>query len=78
MFGWLKWLSPKLWLYFGGMALLAVAAAFLRKSGADAEKLQQAKADTKAATTIGQKRTEARASSDAELNAKVDKWSRKP
>lgn len=67
----------KLWLYGAGIALLAVAVAFIRKSGADAEKLKQAKADVKAASTIAQKRTEARGKSDEELDKEVDRWSRK-
>lgn len=66
----------KLTLYGLGVGALVIAAALLRKSGADAEKLKQAKADAKAATTIGQKRAEAKAASDAELEKKVDKWTR--
>lgn len=66
----------KLWLYGAGAVLLAIAVAFIRQSGADAEKLKQAKADVKAASTIGQKRAEARGASDAALNRKVDEWTR--
>lgn len=67
----------KLWLYGIGAAILAIAVAVIRQSGADAEKLKQAQADVKAATTIGKARADARSSSDDELNKKVDKWSRK-
>lgn len=67
----------KLWLYGAGALLLAIAVAFIRQSGADAEKLKRAKADVKAASTIGQKRAEARGADDAALNRKVDEWSRK-
>jgi hypothetical protein len=74
---WLSWLNPKLWIYGIGAFLLAIAVAFIRQSGADAEKLKQAKADVKAATTIGKARAEARSKSDVELDTEVDKWSRK-
>jgi hypothetical protein len=67
----------KLWLYSIGAAILAIAVAVIRQSGADAEKLKQAQDDVKAATTIGKARADARSSSDDELNQKVDKWSRK-
>ena len=70
-------INLKLWLYGIGAAILAIAVAVIRQSGADAEKLKQAQADVKAATTIGKTRAEARSSSDDELNQKVDKWSRK-
>lgn len=70
-------INLKLWLYGIGAAILAIAVAVIRQSGADQEKLKQAQADVKAATTIGKARAEARASSDDELNQKVDKWSRK-
>ena len=70
-------INLKLWLYGIGAAILAVAVAVIRQSGADAEKLKQAQADVKAATTIGKARADARSSSDDELNKKVDKWSRK-
>ena len=70
-------INLKLWLYGIGAAILAIAVAIIRQSGADQEKLKQAQADVKAATTIGKARAEARASSDYELNQKVDKWSRK-
>lgn len=66
----------KLLLYGLGAALLAVAVAVIRQSGADAEKLKQAKADVKAATTIGKARAEARGKSDEELDKEVDRWTR--
>jgi hypothetical protein len=68
--------SLKTWLYGLGATLLAVAVAVIRQSGADHEKLKQAQADVKAATTIGKARADARSSSDAELDKKVDKWTR--
>lgn len=67
----------KLWLYGLGVAAIGAAVFFLRQSGADAEKLKQAKADAKAATTIGQKRAEAKAASDGQLKEGVSKWTRK-
>lgn len=70
-------INLKLWLYGIGAAILAVAVAIIRQSGADHEKLKQAQADVKAATTIGKARAEARSASDAELNKEVDKWTRK-
>lgn len=73
MFG----ISLKTILYGLGAFALAVAAAFLRKSGADAEKLKQAQADVKAATTIGKARAEARGKSDEALDKEVDRWTRK-
>ncbi len=73
------WLLGNLKLVAGGIGaiLLAVAIAFIRKSGADAEKLKQAKADIKAANTISEKRTEARGSSDAQLDERIARWTRK-
>ncbi len=70
-------LNPKAWVYGLGAMILAVAVAVIRQSGADAEKLKQAQADVKAATTIGKARAEARVSSDEELDKKVDKWTRR-
>lgn len=74
--GWLL-NNLKLWLYGAGVAALAVAVALIRQSGADAEKMKQAKADLKAASTIGAARSEARGKSDADLDKEVDKWTRK-
>lgn len=67
----LKW-----WAYAVGVAALGIAAYFIRKSGADAEKLNAAKADMKAASTIAEQRAAAQSSSDAELKRKTDKWTR--
>lgn len=63
-------------LYGLGALVLAIAAALLRKSGADAEKLKQAQADAKAATTIGKARIDARSKSDEALDKEVDKWTK--
>lgn len=73
--GWLLG-NLKLWLYGIGAAALAVAVFFIRQSGADAEKLKQAKADAKAASTVGKARADARAASDKALDEKVDRWTR--
>lgn len=73
--GWLL-SNIKLWLYGLGVAVLAIAVALIRKSGADAERLRQAQADAKAASTINQKRTEARQASDPELDARLGRWTR--
>ena len=75
----MTWLlgNLKLWLYGLGVAALAIAVALIRQSGADAEKLKQAKADAKAASTIGKVRAEARSASDEALNQKVEKWTRR-
>lgn len=67
----------KLALYGLGMAALAVAVAFIRQSGADAEKTKQAAKDMKAASTIAQKRAEARGSTDTQLDRRVNRWVRK-
>lgn len=66
----------KLWLYGIGAALLAAAVFFIRQSGANAERMKQAKADLKAASTIGNARASAKAASDDALNGEVDKWTR--
>lgn len=75
----LSWLSGNLRLaaYFVGVAVLAAAAFFIRKSGADAERLKQAQADAKAASTINQKRTETRQASDSELDTRLGRWTKK-
>ncbi len=70
-------LSLKTIIYGIGAFLLAIAVAVIRKSGADAEKLKQAQADVKAATTIGKARADARSKSDEELDKELDKWTRK-
>ncbi len=67
----------RLALYGLGAAALAIAVALIRKSGADAEKAKQAAKDLKAASTIAQKRTEARGSTDAQLDTRFDRWTRK-
>ena len=67
----------KLWLYGIGAALLAAAVFFIRQSGANAERMKQAKADLKAASTIGKQRADAAAASDRALDQEVDKWTRK-
>lgn len=74
----LAWLSGNLRIaaYFAGVALLAVVAFFIRKSGADAERLKQAKADIKASSTIARERARARGESDAALDKEVDRWTR--
>lgn len=72
----MTWLlsNIKLWLYGLGVAALAVAVVFIRKSGADAEKLKQAQADAKAASTIAQNRASARQASDANLDERLNRW----
>lgn len=74
----MTWLlaNLKLCLYGIGVAALGIAFALIRQSGADAEKLKQAKADAKAASTIGKARADARSASDEALNQKVDRWTR--
>ena len=66
----------KLWLYGIGAALLAAAVFFIRKLGADAERMRQAKADMKAASTVATARAEAKAASDEALNRETDRWTR--
>jgi hypothetical protein len=56
---------------------LAVLVFIIRKSGADAVRLQQAKADIKAAQTIAKEKTKARGASDAQLDKDLDRWTRK-
>lgn len=69
--------AVKSWLWVAGIAVLAVAVALIRKSGADAERLHNAQLDVKASRTVQAAKTEAHGASDAALNAEVDKWSRK-
>lgn len=73
------WLLGNLRLVAGGIgaALLAIAFIFIRKSGADAERLKKLKADAKAASTISKEKNEARASSDEQLDERIAKWTRK-
>lgn len=65
------------WLAAIAIGLVAVAVYFIRKSGGDAERAQQAQADLKAANTVAVKRDGAKAATDADLNKKVDRWTRK-
>lgn len=66
----------KLWLYGAAAALLGAVVFLIRKSSADAERAKQAKADLRAAGTIGNARASAKAASDDALNGEVDKWTR--
>ena len=80
VWGWIsKWVlgGPKMWLYGLGVTAVAAAYLFIRKSGADAERLKQAQAGMKAASTISKNRTEAGGKSDDKLNKEVDRWTRK-
>lgn len=65
------------WLLAAGGVLVAIAIVFIRKSGADAERLKEAQADIKAEKIVRKARTEARAASDDELDRRFDKWTRK-
>jgi hypothetical protein len=76
MIGWMLGNLKAIGLAAGGL-LISLAIWFIRKGGADAERLKQAKADVKAAQTVAKARTEAKGASDAELDKKVDKWTRK-
>lgn len=66
-----KWIGAALAV---GAALVAAA---LYRAGYNARQAKQDRADAKAAQTVQQKRTEARSSSDDDLNKKVDKWTRR-
>lgn len=61
---------------FGGLSAIAVAfiAFFARKSGADAEKEKQRKADQKAAETVTTVRNDVKSDSDESLEARFRKW----
>jgi len=74
--GWLLANLKAVGLAAGGL-LISLAIWFIRKGGADAERLKQAKADVKAAQTVAKARTAARGASDDDLNEKVDKWTRR-
>ena len=67
-----RWIVP-LAIALGAGAALSRA----RQQGIAAEKARQKKADEKVAETIEEIRTETHASSDEELNKKVDEWTRK-
>lgn len=58
-------------------AALSALIYIIRKSGADAVRLQQAKADIKAAQTIAKEKTKARGASDAQLDKELEKWTRR-
>lgn len=60
-----------------GAVLLGIAVAAIRKSGADAEKALEAKRVAEATKIVTKNRTEAQSASDAELDKKVSKWTRK-
>ena len=76
MIGWILGNLKLAGLAVGGV-LLAIAVAFIRKSGADAEKLKQAKADIKASSEIAKQRAKARGASDDQLDKEIDRWTRK-
>ncbi len=76
MIGWILSNLKLAGLAVGGV-VLAVAVALIRKSGADAEKLKQAKADIKASSEIAKQRAKARGSSDEQLDKDLDRWTRK-
>lgn len=76
MIGWLL-THLKAVAYAVAAGLIAAAVFFIRQSGADAEKAKQAAKDLKAASTIAQKRNEAQAATNAELDEEVKKWTRK-
>lgn len=74
----LSWIvgQGKTALYFLIVGAVATVAWLIRRSGADAERLRQAQADLKAASTIARERTEARGRTDSEIDREVDRWSR--
>ncbi len=76
MIGWILSNLKLAGIAVGGL-FLAIAVAFIRKSGADAEKLKQAKADIKASSEIAKQRAKARGASDADLDERISKWTRK-
>lgn len=76
MIGWILGNLKLAGLAAGGL-LISIAIWFIRKSGADAERLKQVKADVKAAQTVAKARNDAKGASDADLDKKVDKWTRK-
>jgi hypothetical protein len=67
----------KAWAAGFGMVLLTSAVFLIRKSGEDAQKLRQAKIDSKAGQIVTKARTDAAGMSDPELNEMVEQWSRK-
>ena len=72
LLGRLKWLAMMV-----GVGALAVVVFLIRQAGVDAERMKQAKADLRANAEIQKSRTAARSASPDELDAKVDKWTRK-
>lgn len=65
-------------LVLAGVVAIGVAAALIRKSGADAQRALQVRQDVEAAKAIEQERTEARSATNADLDKRIDKWTRKP
>lgn len=66
------------WILGGiGAIALAIFTAFVRKSGSDAEKAKQAKADAKATQTVNTVRNETKAKSDTDLDKEFKQWERK-
>ena len=65
-------------LVLGGLGALAIGfiAFFVRKSGADAEKAKQVKADQKALEAVYRAKTDAAKASDDDLSKLRDKWTR--
>jgi len=57
-----------------GAAAIAIIAFFARKSGSDAEKEKQRKADQKAAETVTTVRNDVKSDSDESLEARFRKW----
>ena len=74
--GWLLGLL-KGWALWAGAAAIAAAIWFIRKGGADAERLKQAKADVKAAQEVSKARAKAKGASDADVDKELGRWTRK-
>lgn len=57
-----------------GAAAIAIIAFFARKSGADAEKEKQRKADQKAAETVTTVRNDVKSDTDETLDKRFRRW----
>lgn len=75
----MSWLGSRIkWIIGAGAAfVVALVLAFARKSGADAEKAKQARADNAAAGTIAAERTKAAGASDVDHQKGIEKWTKR-